>query len=61
MAVKDGATLAECLSRAETAVQIPKAMQVYESIRKPRTEKLKNASEASGIEKHYPDGEKQRQ
>jgi 2-polyprenyl-6-methoxyphenol hydroxylase-like FAD-dependent oxidoreductase len=61
MAVEDGATLAECLSRAQTAYQIPKAMKVYESIRKPRAEKLKNASEAGGIEKHLPDGEKQRQ
>lgn len=61
MAVEDGATMAECLSRAQTADQIPKAMQVYERIRKPRAEKLKNLSEASGIDKHYPDGESQRQ
>jgi salicylate hydroxylase len=60
MTVEDGATLAECLSRAETADQIPKAMRVYEAVRKPRAEKLKNISEASGIEKHYPDGENQR-
>ncbi len=60
MAVEDGATLAECLSRAETADQIPKAMRVYEAIRKSRAEKLKNASEVSGVEKHLPDGEEQR-
>jgi salicylate hydroxylase len=59
MAVEDGATLAECLSRAATVDQIPKAMNVYEAIRKPRVDKLKNASEESGVEKHYPDGEKQ--
>jgi salicylate hydroxylase len=60
MAIEDGATLAECLSRAATVDQIPKSVKVYEAIRKLRVEKLKNASEASGIEKHYPDGEKQR-
>jgi salicylate hydroxylase len=61
MAVEDGATLAECLARADTAHEIPKAMRMYETIRKPRAEKLKNASEESGVEKHYPDGEKQRE
>ena len=60
MALEDGATLTECLSRAKTADEIPKAMRVYEAIRKPRAEKLKNASEASGVEKHLPDGEEQR-
>ena len=60
MCVEDGATLAECLSRAQTAEQIPKAMRVYESSRKPRAEKLKNASEESGVENHLQDGEEQR-
>ena len=36
-------------------------MRVYEAIRKPRAVKLKNASEESGVEKHYPDSKKQRE
>jgi salicylate hydroxylase len=60
MATEDAATLGECLSRATTADQIPMAMKAYETIRRPRAEKLKAASEFSGLEKHYPDGEKQR-
>lgn len=59
MAIEDGATLAECLSRAGTVDQISKAMGVYEAIRKPRAEKLKNASEMAGLDKHYADGEQQ--
>lgn len=35
-------------------------MKAYESIRKPRTEKLEATSEFSGKEKHYSDGEKQK-
>ncbi|KAH8794302.1 hypothetical protein F5882DRAFT_50737 [Hyaloscypha sp. PMI_1271] len=50
-----------CLSRAKTADEITKAMRVYEAIRKPRAVKLKNASEESGVEKHYPDSKKQRE
>jgi hypothetical protein len=61
MAVEDGATFAVSLSRAETVDEIPKAMRVYEAIRKPKTEKLQNASAESGVEKHYPDCKKQRE
>jgi salicylate hydroxylase len=60
MATEDAATLSECLSRATSSAEIPLAMKAYESIRKPRAEKLKAASEFSGKEKHYPDGEKQK-
>lgn len=60
MATEDAATLSECLSRATSTSEIPLAMKAYETIRKPRAEKLKAASEFSGKEKHYPDGEKQR-
>lgn len=60
MATEDAAALGECLSRATSPSQIPLAMKAYETIRKPRAEKLKAASEFSGLEKHYPDGEKQR-
>jgi salicylate hydroxylase len=59
MGIEDVATLAECLSRAETSDQIPKTMRTYETIRKPRAEKLKNLSQFAGVEKHYEDGEKQ--
>jgi salicylate hydroxylase len=59
MAVEDGATLAECLARAETVDQIPVVLRAHETIRKPRAEKVKAASERSGVEKHYPDGEQQ--
>ena len=61
MAVEDGAVFAECLSRAKRVDEIPKAAKTYESIRKLRAEKVKNISEESGIEKHLPDGDKQRQ
>jgi len=60
MAVEDSATLAECVARAATGDQLPLAMQVYETIRKPRAEKMKAASEYSGVEKHFEDGEEQR-
>jgi salicylate hydroxylase len=59
MAVEDGATLAECPARAETVDQIPMVLRAHESIRKPRAEKVKAASERSGVEKNYPDGEQQ--
>ena len=59
MAVEDGATLAECLARAENVDQIPAVLRAHETIRKPRAEKVKADSERSGVEKHYPDGEQQ--
>jgi salicylate hydroxylase len=59
MAVEDGATLAECLARAKIIDQIPTVLRAHETIRKPRAEKVKAASERSGVEKHYPDGEQQ--
>lgn len=59
MATEDSATLGECLARASSVAEIPLAMKAYETIRKPRAEKIKAASEFSGKEKHYPDGPKQ--
>jgi salicylate hydroxylase len=59
MAVEDGAILAECLARAETVDQIPMVLRAHETIRKPRADKVKAASEQSGVEKHYPDAEQQ--
>jgi salicylate hydroxylase len=59
MAVEDGATLAECLARAETVDQILMVLRAHETIRKPGAEKVKAASEQSGVEKHYPDAEQQ--
>jgi salicylate hydroxylase len=60
MATEDSITIAECLAREKSPVEIPQMMSAYENIRKPRAEKIKDASEFSGVEKHYPDGEKQR-
>jgi len=59
--LKKGQLSLSCLSCTETADEIPKLMRVYEAIRKPRADKLKNASEGSGVEKHYPDSKKQRE
>jgi salicylate hydroxylase len=40
MGIGDGAALAECLDRARDINEIPKSMQLLESIWKPRTEAI---------------------
>jgi salicylate hydroxylase len=39
-AVEDGGVLAECLSRAKSVSDIPRALQTYEKTRKTRTERI---------------------
>ena len=34
-------------------------LRAHETIRKPRAENVKAASERNSVEKHYPDGEQQ--
>ncbi|KEF55482.1 salicylate hydroxylase [Exophiala aquamarina CBS 119918] len=56
MAIEDGAALAECLSRVRTKEQIPRYLQVFESIRKPRCERIQESSRLNGDMWHMADG-----
>ncbi|KAN0120126.1 FAD/NAD(P)-binding domain containing protein [Hyaloscypha variabilis] len=59
-ALEDGASLAECLARAGHKSEIPKFLQAFETIRKPRLTYIQN--EALGRAKmfHLPDGPAQK-
>jgi len=48
--------LAECLGRARSTEDIPALLRVYEKLRKPRTERIKKAAEASGNYKILEEG-----
>ncbi|EON65108.1 hypothetical protein W97_04344 [Coniosporium apollinis CBS 100218] len=58
-AIEDGACLAECLERAKGVEDIPKTMQAYEAIRKPRAERIQQGSRDTSAVWHLPDGPKQ--
>ncbi|KAH6664193.1 hypothetical protein B0J14DRAFT_438044, partial [Halenospora varia] len=58
-AIEDRATLSACLSRATSFSDIPILLKIYESIRNPRTEKLKAVSKARGQKEDLPNGEEQ--
>lgn len=55
-AIEDGACLAECLARARTAADLPDLLRAYESIRKPRAERVQKGTRDSSHVWHLPDG-----
>lgn len=57
--IEDAAVLGECLSRARSAVDIPSFVKAYETIRKPRAERVKAISLGNSKEYAYPDGPEQ--
>lgn len=59
MAIEDSVCLAECLARAEATSDIPKALKVYEAIRKPRTKLISDFGESMSHIWQLPDGEDQ--
>lgn len=61
IATEDGASLAECLSRATEAEAIPKALAIFHNIRKPRCETIQALSRTNGDIWHLPDGPEQNQ
>ena len=56
MAVEDAATLAECLKNFPRKSTLRSAVDLYESLRIPRTKAVYEASVSHGYTLHYPDG-----
>ena len=56
MGIEDGACLAECLSRATNAKEVPRYLRVFEQLRKPRCEKIQLGSRSNGDMWHLQDG-----
>lgn len=48
MAIEDGASLAECIERAETTQDLPKVLHAFEAIRRPRCERVQDWSAIKG-------------
>ncbi|KAE8451371.1 hypothetical protein EG329_004000 [Mollisiaceae sp. DMI_Dod_QoI] len=60
MAIEDSICLAECLARAKSTSDIPKALEMFETIRKPRTMLVSEFGESMAHTWQLPDGEEQR-
>ena len=58
-AIEDAAVLGHLFERLEDVSQIPKAIRLYEAIRKPRTSRVTAASNARREMYQLPDGEAQ--
>ena len=58
-ALEDGATLGALLSHVSSTKQIPNAMDLYDTIRRPRLDQLVRETFLQGYEHHLPDGEEQ--
>ena len=56
MAVEDAATLAECLKHFPTKEKLRSALDLYESLRVPRTKAVHEASVLHGYTIHLADG-----
>jgi salicylate hydroxylase len=59
LAVEDGAVLGALFNKSQTALEISKALEIYENIRKPRTTRIAQASVGFGDTMHMHDGEAQ--
>ncbi|KAI1917090.1 hypothetical protein LOZ12_004599 [Ophidiomyces ophidiicola] len=59
MAIEDGAALGECLDRAQSVRDIPKLLRAFETIRKPRCERIQAGAQENGYMWHLPDGQEQ--
>jgi len=60
MAVEDGAALAEALSHARSAEDLPHVLGVFESVRARRSGQMQQASLINGTIWHYADGPEQK-
>ena len=58
-AIEDGATLAGVL--AQSAADVPQALQRYESLRLPRTARIQTTAAGNKARNHLPDGPEQRE
>ncbi|KAK9379985.1 3-hydroxybenzoate 6-hydroxylase-like protein [Kockiozyma suomiensis] len=58
-AIEDGVTLTECVSRANSAADLPSLLKLYETIRKPRTTRVQLGSIKYGDVWHLEDGPEQ--
>jgi hypothetical protein len=57
LAIEDGVTLAECLSRVDNpATDIPLALKAFEYARKSRCELIQRLSNDAREQLHFPDG-----
>ncbi|KAL1966637.1 hypothetical protein VTN77DRAFT_4048 [Rasamsonia byssochlamydoides] len=61
MAIEDGAALGECLDRAATKRDIPRVLQAFQTIRKPRCERVQLGARENGHIWHLHDGKEQEQ
>lgn len=59
-AIEDAAVLAECLRDVATDA-VPRALQRYEAIRRPRAHEVQLMSRGREVNNHLPDGPEQRQ
>jgi salicylate hydroxylase len=60
MAVEDGAALAEALSHARSAEDLPHVLSVFEDVRARRCGQMQQASLINGTIWHFADGPEQR-
>jgi salicylate hydroxylase len=56
MAVEDGVALARSLSKLSDTADLPKALHIFQQVRKERAEKMQEASLLNGKLLHFPDG-----
>lgn len=59
MAVEDGAALAEALSYAKDAGDVPRVLQVFSRVRAKRSSQMQQASLINGKIWHFADGPEQ--
>lgn len=57
--LEDAATIGYLLSHVNEPTQIPKALALYDAIRRPRVAQLVRETFAQGTEHHLPDGVEQ--
>ncbi|KUJ08879.1 FAD/NAD(P)-binding domain-containing protein, partial [Mollisia scopiformis] len=60
MAIEDSVCLADCLARTAFTSDIPTALKMFETIRKPRTKLISDFGESMARTWQLPDGEEQR-
>ncbi len=60
-ALEDGATLGTVLAKARSKQQVPEAMAMYQSLRKPRVEKIARESFLQRGDFHMGDGPEQQE
>jgi salicylate hydroxylase len=57
--IEDSASLAICLEKVESLSDLPKVLEAFEAIRKPRTEWFVERARALAQMCHLPDGPQQ--